>query len=387
MAECILLQAGGGLDPDELTATAGDVLKGMLAGVKGYDDPVAGTLELTGTAADSQVLNGQTYYNTDAKTKRTGGMPNRGAWTGRIGVNGKAVIPAGYHNGAGYVDQSLTNRGAWTGRIGVNGKVTIPEGYHNGSGYVDQSITNRGAWASSVSRNSKLTIPEGYHNGSGYVNGPSMTDRGAATITPGKANQTIAAGQYLTGDQTILGDANLQPHNIRYGVTLFGMKGTFSGAATSPYEIFTTTDTANDKTGGLSLVQSNGYVNAIHSPTIPSVRHPYEFNCVIPTRENPSITATGRVNNAFNLAPYRYLKCGVSINDMQSATVTLGVSKNSAATSYTAQVLASQSGSLILDVTDLYDNYFVFLKINGTAFYISGAHSILDINSITLSDS
>lgn len=53
-----------------------------------------------------------------------------------------------------------------------------------------------------------------------------LTTKSAATITPSTANQTIAAGQYLTGIQTIQGDANLIPENIASGVSIFGVTGT-----------------------------------------------------------------------------------------------------------------------------------------------------------------
>ena len=33
----------------------------------------------------------------------------------------------------------VSNRGAWTSSPTSSGKVTIPAGYHNGSGYVDTS--------------------------------------------------------------------------------------------------------------------------------------------------------------------------------------------------------------------------------------------------------
>lgn len=33
----------------------------------------------------------------------------------------------------------MTNRGAWTSKPTSSGKVTVPAGYHNGSGYVDTS--------------------------------------------------------------------------------------------------------------------------------------------------------------------------------------------------------------------------------------------------------
>ena len=53
----------------------------------------------------------------------------------------------------------------------------------------------------------------------------SMREKGAATYTPGTANQVIAANQFLTGAQTILGDADLVAANIRYGKNIFGVTG------------------------------------------------------------------------------------------------------------------------------------------------------------------
>ena len=53
----------------------------------------------------------------------------------------------------------------------------------------------------------------------------SVTTKGAATITPGTTNQTIASGTYLTGTQTISGDANLVSGNIVSGKSIFGVSG------------------------------------------------------------------------------------------------------------------------------------------------------------------
>ena len=55
----------------------------------------------------------------------------------------------------------------------------------------------------------------------------SATLKAAATITPGTSNQTIASGTYLTGTQTISGDANLIASNIKKDISIFGVTGTY----------------------------------------------------------------------------------------------------------------------------------------------------------------
>ena len=57
-------------------------------------------------------------------------------------------------------------------------------------------------------------------------NTSSLTTQAATTYTPGTSDQTIAAGTYLTGAQTISGDADLIAANIVEGVTIFGVTGT-----------------------------------------------------------------------------------------------------------------------------------------------------------------
>jgi len=55
-----------------------------------------------------------------------------------------------------------------------------------------------------------------------------LTVQAAQTITPGTSNKTIASGRYLTGTQTIKGDANLKAANIKKGVSIFGVAGSYT---------------------------------------------------------------------------------------------------------------------------------------------------------------
>ena len=57
-----------------------------------------------------------------------------------------------------------------------------------------------------------------------------LTVQAAQTITPGTSKKTIASGRYLTGTQTIKGDSNLVAGNIKSGVSIFGVAGSYEGS-------------------------------------------------------------------------------------------------------------------------------------------------------------
>lgn len=70
-----------------------------------------------------------------------------------------------------------------------------------------------------------------------YVKGNKVTgtisSKSAQTYTPGTSNQTISSGQYLSGAQTIKGDSNLTSANIKSGISIFGISGSYSGTTTT----------------------------------------------------------------------------------------------------------------------------------------------------------
>lgn len=71
---------------------------------------------------------------------------------------------------------------------------------------------------------------------SGYINAGTKTSNKqldtqiSATITPGTDRKTaVPIGRYTTGTVYVAGDANLIPSNIKKGVTIFGVTGTYQG--------------------------------------------------------------------------------------------------------------------------------------------------------------
>ena len=78
-----------------------------------------------------------------------------------------------------------------------------------------------------------------------YV-GSGVTKKSAATYTPGTSNQSIASGQYLNGTQTIKGDSNLTAANIKSGVKIFNVTGSYAGSSSSGTDTSDATATKSD---------------------------------------------------------------------------------------------------------------------------------------------
>ena len=94
----------------------------------------------------------------------------------------------------------------------------------------------------------------------GYVNGVKITgnisSKAAQTYIPTTSNQTIAAGQYLSGAQTIAGDVNLIASNVKSGVTIFGVTGD-SNVMDTTEPVSTTASSSNVQYG------MSAYVNGV----------------------------------------------------------------------------------------------------------------------------
>ena len=280
---------GGGASSDDCTLMRAAVPAGMKAVTADSDDEaMEGTLNPDTTLADSQALSGQTFLKWNPQTK----LFER-------------------HTG------SMANRGAVNQSLAINGSYTIPAGYHNGSGKVTQNVPTKGA----------------------------------QTYTPGTANQTIAAGQYLTGAQTIKGEPNLKPENIKKGVSIMGIIGTWEGIVSNPYYLWNRGSFKNGQsiTGGQI---SGAYIRANNT----------------------------YFNNLVDLTNHKYLKFVVQADQtrgdqLDALRIYITTATNQNIISEEKRVsLGTKIGTVFVDIASLKGSYKIWLEsgydISGNTKYV-----------------
>ena len=99
-----------------------------------------------------------------------------------------------------------------------------------------------------------------------YV-GSSIARKQAAAYTPGTADQIIGANQYLAGPQTIKGDPDLKAENIKSGVNIFGVDGSYEGSGGGGIDTSDATAAATDIANGKTAYVNGAKVTGTLSST------------------------------------------------------------------------------------------------------------------------
>lgn len=226
------------------------------------------TLTNPGTAAD--VLAGKEVIG-QAGNLITGTIATKTA--SNLTASGATVtVPAGYY--ASNTTKSVATATQATPSISINSSGLITASATQTAGYVSagtksgtKQLTTQAAKTITPSTSSQTAVAKNvYTTGavtvgaipSSYVK-PTAT-KAATTYTPGTSNQTIAAGTYCSGAQTIKGDSKLVAGNIKSGVSIFGVAGSYTG------DTGKTTLVINVETGS-SVTISNSSTGASYTQT------------------------------------------------------------------------------------------------------------------------
>ena len=234
-------------------------------------------MDVTGlTATADQVQSGYTGIGADGVgyngSITTMTLPTSAASSATSGYTSKATInrstsaqyiniPPGLNSSGGYYTISATPNGSVTAPSSISSTgATVSTGTNTltltRTVSVTPNVTTAGYISSGTAGNSSVSLTA------------SVTTKAAATITPGTSNQTIASGTYLTGTQTIAGDSDLVASNIKSGVDIFGVVGTYSGGGggigtllntTSIGTVSTTSTSATSLNVSLSVSGVNNY--------------------------------------------------------------------------------------------------------------------------------
>lgn len=159
--------------------------------------------------------------------------------TGATNGKTKSVLYRPYGYRTDYYILTLSNEKGATGKKGTDllGYISSDSsdsypnaGVQDGVYYLAVTAPDVNVTASKMLANTVACGPDGKVTG-------TIKSLAAQTITPGTEDQKIVSGRYLSGDQTIKGDANLLAENIKEGVELFGITGTYTGGDTvNPYK-------------------------------------------------------------------------------------------------------------------------------------------------------
>jgi hypothetical protein len=146
-------------------------------------------------------------------------------------------------------------------------------------------------------------------NSTGQTITGTMTNRGGAqTVTPGTSNKTLYSG-YYSGNITVSGDTDLTAANIKSGVNIFGVTGTYTGSSSTPTysninKILYADSSSQNATVSISISASKTPVMVVLSGTLNYYDSYYDMDTFV--NANLYYSSTGESPNRADFELYDY---------------------------------------------------------------------------------
>ena len=257
-----LPEASSGIELPTLDSTVKGTANDLAFGKKLYDDDgnlIEGTIEILNEPAELDVDNGA-WNNTKGALRAgfcsTEGRiilePNVMVYLDIVGSTLGDAAPEDVVSGKTFTSSSgLKVTGTYeaieepvlqskTVSPSTSSQTVKPDSGYDGLSQVTVNAMATATQATpSITVSSSGLITASATQTTGYVSAGTksatkqLTTQAAQTITPTTSNKTISSGRYLTGTQTIKGDANLVAGNIKKDVSIFGVTGTYEGDSSS----------------------------------------------------------------------------------------------------------------------------------------------------------
>lgn len=259
-------------------------------------------------------------------------------------------------------------------------------------------MINRTGTALTVATNGKTLIPQGYHDGTQYATNSQATLAGG-TLTPSTSQVTVScSGKLMTSNYVIPAFSLPSASVIKKGtkVTIYGksVTGTWEGYATSPLYLY------NKGTwGGLSTTGAT--IVADDSRYIAQKSNKFIFGDTGSSTYRVRLDLF-RLNQSFNLTNYNYIKvveCGTTWDEimgtnndntlLKNGFICVGVSgsalssvntpSSSTGTPSGLTKYAHGHGTVVLDVSSLSGNYWIYfggIRDQGRDFGANGLNQV-----------